>query len=149
MSFFESLTGALGGAGEAGTNLRAGTDVAGGVAGLTSVLLSSGVRKEVAKTDALAAKINAKRVARSMRYQQGLAAASNAGAGNSQFGSYLSVVADNARAARENIESGLLSNKLKAIDDKASTPSLFEAGLGFVGSLAKANADRAVKNKDY
>lgn len=140
MSFFNSLFGG------GGVSPQVGQAFASGITGIGSAIAAAGVAKEQAKNHRLIAEINSKRVARQVRYQQGLAAVQNAGAGNGQQGSYLFVAADNARQGMEKIQDEIVKGEQAVAQDKARTPSVAAAGVNFVGSLAGAIAQQNASN---
>jgi len=123
-----------------------GGGAAKGILGITGSLFAKGIQKEKNKTTRLVSEINSERVAREVRYQEGLAAVGNAGSGNTQLGSFLMVAADNARQGQEKIEAELLKGEQAIIKQEASLPSPFEGVTDFVGSVASGIANRSVSN---
>lgn len=120
------------------TSIQTGMNIGAGIAGLAAPYFQRKVAAERDKTRTLIADINAKRVARSLRYQQGLARVGNAAAGNSEYGDFLFVEADNARAAAERVNDEYLRAQLGGQDERASIQTFGSAAFDLVGALGGA-----------
>lgn len=137
MTFLDSV---LQNAGSLSSSVRLGSGLAQGVGALLQPGLQRSVNREVNKTNQAFASVNAKRIAREMRYAQGQAIAANAGAGNTQHGSFVFAAAANARAAEERRQGALLGARINEIALETQVPSGLEAGTSFVGSVLGATA---------
>lgn len=90
-------------------NFQTGLNVGAALGGVFAGGQAKGVEKEVAKTERLAGRINAKRQARELRYQQGLQSVQMAAMGGmSSFGTNLFIAADDARKKEERIQNEYL-----------------------------------------
>lgn len=138
MNFFERYNAASAGQqAQADAGLfDVGSTIGQGLLGLTGQRLSQQVAEEAAKTRGMATKENMRRAARDALYQQELQLVQNASLGNSQFGSMLSVFAQDEQVARERVLDIALRSQFDDISEKQQT--FGNSGTGLLSALASA-----------
>lgn len=117
-----------------------------GISGIAAARSAQKISKLQARNNKLFTQINSRRISRQVRYQQGLAKTQNAGAGNSNNGSFLFVAADNARQGAERVNDEILRGRLQNIQLEANTPTTGDALVNFAGSLAGSVAQQNANN---
>lgn len=115
--------------------LSQGFQIGQSLGGLTGGLF--GAQKEEAKLRKLEREINTGRVSRQIRYEQGLQAVSGAASGNTQYGSLVSIAADDARKAQERLSQVALSSEQQRINSAFSRPTFGQRLFSVGGSLAE------------
>lgn len=133
-------------AGDVSSGLSLGGSLGSAVSGVVGSQLSKGVQKDQAAVRTAISGINSKRIARENRYLQGLASVQNAAGGDSQYGSYLALVAADARVASERIEDQRLQVSLSNDAEASSIPTLGSSSIDFVTQAASAIATRAARS---
>lgn len=121
------------------TGLQNGAGIGSAIAGLFVPGMAKKANAESDKTRVMIGDINARRVARDLRYQQGLASIQNAAGGISgSYGSALFAMADDARKKEEAVQNEHLKQKMESLSAKANLPTATDAAFNLVGSISTA-----------